>query len=67
MDNDCVCDALLADVVSKAKAARQAIRSQYDDPEEAWLDGYIEGWFAGHFKRTPEASSEPITEPMTVL
>lgn len=51
----CQSDALLVDVVSQAKIARQAIRCPYRDPEEAFTDGYVAGWFDGYFKQ-PEST-----------
>jgi hypothetical protein len=50
----CQSDALLVDVVQQGKADRQAIRSVECDPEKAWLDGYVAGWFRGYF-RQPES------------
>jgi len=64
MDEDCLCDALLTDVVRQGKAVRRTIAETYGNPEEAWMDGFVAGWFEGHFQRTP---SEPLTEPMDVL
>lgn len=60
MDEDeecCLSDALLADVAKLARKRRADIRSAYTDPEEAWLDGFLAGWFDGHFS-TP---SQPVT------
>jgi hypothetical protein len=60
---DCFSDALLTDVVRQAKAVRQTLCETYSNPEEAWMDGFVAGWFEGHFKRT---ACEPITEPLFV-
>jgi len=53
MEEDCASDALLADVVAAGKIARQNIRGGYDNPEEAWLDGYVAGAFDAFFKLSP--------------
>lgn len=62
MDKDCAMDALLGEVVTLARKRRQDIRSVYKDPEEAWLDGFLAGWFDGHFSTPSEPATSSIPE-----
>jgi hypothetical protein len=55
---DCIDDALLSDVVAQGQEARRNIRGTYDNPEEAWLDGYVAGRFDGYFKASPMNTQE---------
>jgi hypothetical protein len=64
---DCIDDALLADVVAQGQAARKNIRGTYDNPEEAWLDGYVAGRFDGYFKASPITQEEVHEQSNQVL
>jgi hypothetical protein len=54
----CFSDALLDDVVAQGKAVRQTLCETYSNPEEAWMDGFVAGWFEGHFKTSPMNTQE---------